>query len=53
MVTLWRIHAACSEICLLGAITRVTPAARIRNKSMVDFDTRKGGLLKIHIMVLI
>jgi hypothetical protein len=39
-------------VCLV-AITRVTPAARIRNKSMVDFDTRKGGLLKILIMVLI
>ena len=42
--------------CLLGnlvAITRVTPATRIRNKSMVDFDTRKGDLLKILIMVMI
>jgi hypothetical protein len=39
--------------CLEVAITRVTPAARIRNKTMVDFDTRKRGLLKILIMVLI
>jgi hypothetical protein len=39
--------------CLEVAITRVTPAARIRNKTMVYFDTRKRGLLKILIMVLI
>ena len=40
--------------CLEVAITGVTPATRIRNKSMVDiFDTRKRGLLKILIMVLI
>jgi hypothetical protein len=34
----------------LVAITRVTPAARIRNKNMVNFDTRKRGLLKILII---
>jgi len=37
--------------CLV-AITREALAARIRNKSMVNFDTRKRGLLKILIMVL-
>jgi hypothetical protein len=38
------------DLGCLVAITRVALAARIRNKRMVNFDTRKRDLLKILII---
>jgi hypothetical protein len=36
--------------CLVAITRSVALAARIRNKRMVNFDTRKRGLLKILII---